>query len=303
MTGRLAILLAVLAAAPAAASPPALDPAFFPPGQSEAAEHLQLLGLAQVFPGRVLFEEPVPAADPVREEPVRVEDLRRKIRYLRVYRLEGALPTLVDNTGHAALILDLRYLDSTGAGAGLAALSGESEIPRSLRLVGEVPEGLRTSLQASAPEGAGREHPVVVLCNRRTAGPFEAVLHALQERGRIIGVGEATAGRTGFYRRHAGDPPVWIQCGEIRPPDGASLVGRGFVPRISVETTAEENYAGYFAYESGMALDWLLRHSDALSSGEDGEGEEEPGGADPVLQRGVDIIAALQVLGRLPDSD
>ncbi len=286
-----------------------LDPRFFPPDERGSAELLQLRGLAEVFPGRVLFEDPGIPPSPVREEAARVEELPRGIRYIRVYRLAEALPVLRAEAGHPALLIDLRYLRSGDGGGGLASLLTGTEPLAGVRLVGDVPEPVRNQLSAAPATPANRAHPAVVLCNRNTGGPFEAVLQALQEDGSVIGVGEATAGRTAFHRRHDAGQPVWVQCGEVRPPDGTSLVGRGFIPLVEVRTRAEESYRGYFAYETGIDIRFLIRHGEALpETGAEGKTDDETDDdavaePDPVLQRGVDIIAALQVLGRMPDSN
>jgi sulfur carrier protein ThiS len=140
---------------------------------------------------------------------------------------------------------------------------------------------------------------VIVLCNRETAGPFEAVLAKLQQHGAIIGVGEATAGRTGFYEKS--DHHTWILHGEIRPDEATSLVGTGFQPRIQLEINSEENYLSYHLYEAGTTIEQLLSQKNTMPNNEAMEVEGVLIKPDRILQRGVDIIAALQILQQQPE--
>ncbi|MFT6059959.1 MAG: hypothetical protein ACJAS5_001404, partial [Lentimonas sp.] len=70
-----------------------------------------------------------------------------------------------------------------------------------------------------------------------------------------------------------------------------------FEPRIRLESDAKENYLSYHLYEAGTDIMQLLRNEDS-SSDRDPIGEAESSSIEPdrILQRGVDIIAALQIL-------
>jgi C-terminal processing protease CtpA/Prc len=141
---------------------------------------------------------------------------------------------------------------------------------------------------------ADRNHPAIVLCNRETAGPFEALLSIMQQQGTIIAVGERTAGKTGFY--HNINPQTWMIQGELRPQSDVSLVATGFTPRIQIKVTAEENYSSYHLYEAGTPITRLLRQERNLTNTEYAATEDASIERDRILQRGVDIATALQVL-------
>ena len=102
-------------------------------------------------------------------------------------------------------------------------------------------------------------------------------------------MGETTAVQTGFYKQVEG--PAWLLEGEIRPADKTSLIGAGFVPRIQVKLTPEQSYTAYHWYEAGSPLKQILEGSRS------GENEDEPKQSiDPVLERAVEIVTALQIL-------
>ena len=84
----------------------------FPSLEKYDTEEIQLHGLATLYPGRVLFEHPSLSASCENREPARVEDLPREIKYIRLYRLDGAQAVLKQQRAHPALIVDFRYLKS-----------------------------------------------------------------------------------------------------------------------------------------------------------------------------------------------
>ncbi len=269
----------------------------FPSLEKYDTEEIQLHGLATLYPGRVLFEHPSLSASCENREPARVEDLPREIKYIRLYHLDGAQAVLKQQRAHPALIVDFRYLKSELAALQSLNAFEQNACLNGLTTTGQVPDGLISATNntgdSSAPQ---RSTPVIVLCNRETAGPFEAVLERLQRAGAIIAVGEATAGRTGFYEKT--NYEAWTLHGEIRPDAETSLVGTGFLPRIHLTTSAEENYLSYHRYEAGTSIVRLLRQERHTAADAD---HNEPFDIekitpDPVLQRGVDIVTALQVL-------
>jgi hypothetical protein len=275
------------------------DAALFPSLSDYSAETIRLHGLATLFPGRVLFEDPKLNTTTESRVATRVEDLPRGIKYIRLYRLDEAAAVLAEHQAHPTLILDFRFLKSELAAANTLGTFAMGQQIDKLTTIGSTPDSLIQADDSSLI--AQRDTPVIVLCNRETAGPFEAVLHQLQQTGAIIAVGEATAGRTGFYQQTK--QQAWLLNGELRPDSDTSLVGIGFEPRILLEIDAEENYLSYHLYEAGTSIAQLLRqenHTEAESHQtlEDDNILIEP---DRILQCGVDIIAALQILQQQPE--
>ena len=275
-----------------------IDAKLFPGFEDYSDEAIRLHGLAELFPSRVVFEDPKLVTSTESRVASRVDDLPRAIKYIRLYRLDEAEAVLAEFQAHPALILDFRFLKSEHAAIETLGCLAPEQWTDGLTTVGTVPEDLiEPSISAATP----RDTPAIVLCNRETAGPFEAILHKLQESGAIIAVGEPTAGRTGFYEKT--EHGAWILNGEIRPDSDTSLVGVGFQPRIQLELDAEENYLSYHLYEAGTTMTQLLRKENATGS----ESKQEIKGdrviiePDRILQRGVDIIAALKILQQQPE--
>jgi len=299
MTVRQLLRATVICALAGCSQAHGLDETLFPDLHTHSDETIRLHGLAQLYPGRVLFEEPHLTTTSESRVASRVEDLPREIKYIRLYRLDEAQAVLKAFQSHQALILDLRFLKSEGTAIGLFDHIATTGWTQQLTTVGTVPDGLiETELNDSYTL---RDTPVIVLCNRETAGPFEATLHTLQANGSIIAVGEPTAGRTGFY--NSVEPNTWILNGEIRPNPDTSLVGIGFEPRIQIALNAETNYLTYHLYEAGSDLTLLLRQTSKSNAHHDTTLDEQktPIETDQVLQRGVDIIAALQTLQHQPE--
>jgi len=273
------------------------DAALFPSLRDYSDEAIRLHGLAALFPDRVLFEQPQLEIHSESRVAARVEDLPRAIKYIRLYRLDEAKSVLAEFQTQAALILDLRFLKSNHTAVDIFSGFATAKQAKTLTIIGAVPTDLSTSGETPSTV---RDFPVIILCNRDTAGPFEAVLHQLQAAGAIIAVGESTAGRTGFYRKTSNN--AWILCGEVRPDGDTSLVGVGFEPRIRLESDAKQNYLSYHLYEAGTDIIQLLRNEDSSSDSDQASAPDshmiEP---DRILQRGIDIIAALQILQRQPE--
>jgi hypothetical protein len=292
MTVKQLLRSAVYAATAVFASAQDIDLSFFPGIEDYSDESIRLHGLAQLYPGRVLFDDPRLEITSASHEAARVDDLPRDIKYIRLYRLDETQQVLSEYKEHPALIVDFRYLKSELAAINLLHAFAQKEWLSELTLSGKVPEGL-INKRTAAPF-TQRDKPVVVLCNRETAGPFEAILDQLQRSGAIIAVGEPSAGRTGFYNKTGSG--AWTLHGEIRPDADTSLVGVGFQPRILIETSAEENYLSYHLYEAGTPITRLLRDNESKSDSDEAEKTLFDNEPDRVLQRGVDIVAALQIL-------
>lgn len=273
-----------------------LNPRFFPEIKQTDAEWIRLKGLAELYPQRILFEAPSSLPQSQRYEAAKYDTVRENINYIRVYRLHEAMPILMEHIDDPYLILDLRYLRAPSLGLELAHMLGLGDAEFSLKAMGEIPAKLAAQLapMEKAPS-TRRETPIVVLCNRETSGPFEATLQTLQDLGAVFAVGENTAGKTGFYQKME-TQPAWVLNGEIRPESNISLINLGFSPRIQIQTSQEENYASYNLYEAGTPLDRLLDSKQESSESDETDSSFDYTKPDRVLQRGVDIVAALQIL-------
>jgi hypothetical protein len=297
LKAKMPALLALITGALAQAGEPELSPKFYPGLDQYSDAQIRLHGLAALYPGKVLFEAPTSISANQRTEAARIEDLARDIKYIRIYRLDEAIVAIREHAAHPSLILDFRYVKSPGTASALASLlNGANELHAPTTL-GEVPDSITDELEALNSSSVNRSHPAIVLCNRETAGPFEAILYNSQKQGSIIAVGERTAGQTGFYQKI--ESLTWMIEGELRPETYISLVATGFTPRIQVKVTAEENYSAYNLYEAGTPINRLLRneyHNNKTASPAEQQADETPTAHDRILQRGVDIATALQVL-------
>lgn len=283
---------------------------FFPEIDQLPPETIYLAGLARLYPGRVIEHAPENFAAPGTRSlraPL-IEELPRGITYLRIYDLQSGLPQMAKSTRSPALIWDFRYLAGNYPQSRelleVMAEPGAAQRP-SLQTVGnfKTPQG-DPPQEASEPAQARRPgQPVIVLVNQRTRGPVEAALDALQATGSILTVGTRTAGMTGSYQAAPGTQGFWVIDGEIQAAEGASLLGRGLTPEIAVAVTPEADFVGYQLLETGYATADILKLE--LPSSETGAEPNEEGTlrpSDPVLQRAVEIVIALQVLGKLPSS-
>jgi len=265
---------------------------FFPNLEKVTDQELYYKGLAALYPKRVLFEDPQLSPLNDYHSATQVEDLPRQTTYIRIYRLNEAKIVLESHLADAALIIDLRYLRSNLAAVDIFSLLTLENTRLSLKSRGNIPMGL---LESPNKAEAKRTAPIIVLVNRETAGPFEAALAELQLSGSIIGIGEPTAGRTGFYQE---DPVgIWTVNGEITASNGESLIGKGFTPRIQIEIDPTENYLSYNLYEAGTPIEKLLREGiETVTATSDKPSKNESAHTDRVLQRGLDTVAALQIL-------
>ncbi len=248
-----------------------------PPLPPEFSQHSELelkwRGLASLYPGMVLTETP-PAFTPHTPREPLVAELPDGVTYLRVYDLPLAMPALEEHAGKTRLVLDLRYQQS------------------------QEPEAFTALIENTRPK-----HPLIVLVNHRTAGKLEVALENLQSEGKILAVGVPTAGETGSYRPVPGLDGFYVIDTQHLSHTGKSLLGTGFTPRIVVDTAPEEDYLGYQLVERGTPVEQVLQieyEAEVTEDGEEPEDDTEP--ADPILQRALDVIVALQVLGKLPPS-
>lgn len=296
-------------------------PQFFPDLHERSEAELLLAGLRSLYPKRVLTSPPngdLPA--PV---PPLVRTIGANGAYIRVLNLSEALPVIQENLSRQVLILDFRFLatdlDSTITLGSMLTRQPEMRLP----VLGEYPaRGADISDGALVIEGRQmrRAQPAVfTLSNHETQGPVEALLDQLKHDGEIISVGTPSAGRTAVFRQFPNLPRYYLIHGEIRAADGDSLVEEGFLPRVRVNVSAEEDLIGYSRLRDDVPLEQvvqarvakqrfdearLLRERGALPPQEVIE-EPQPDQDDPqpaldlILQRAINIVRALEALGEI----
>jgi len=306
------MLLPLLLSATLLALPPEVDPALFPDVEKVTSEEIELAGLSALYPGRILHEAPHTIDHEDQGRPAKAFDLPRNLTCLRVYDLDTALPKikqLLDDK--PALILDLRFVwaDAKPAEAFAALLSDAGLDYDTVHSEGAtLPEPAK--FPARDPKITKSAPVVLALVNGMTSGPLEAWLAAFQEKESVLLVGTTTAGQPAHYKTSVNHPGFYIIDGELLPVSG-SLVGSGVKPRFQVDVTPQESYTAYHFLENREDITTLLRH-DAPAPAPAKPAATTPAPipqsvpnqeiSDPVLQRAVDVVAALQVLGRLPSS-
>ena len=154
--------------------------------------------------------------------------------------------------------------------------------------------------------------PVFVLTNQATAGPIEALLAELKDKGQIISIGTRTAGRTGKFRHVETTPPLYILSGEWRPASGESLLNNGFTPSVLMNVPVDEDRKAYQAWTRGVSLRSLVA-ADPTDNDRDPSADlhqlltneipEAPAETtvDPILQRAYFIVTALRSMGKIAD--
>lgn len=236
---------------------------------------LKWRGLSTLYPDKVVIGQPPSFTPHSPREPLKAE-LPNDVTYLRVYDLTLAMDALTEIASERKLVLDLRYLG------------------------GNVPGGFATTL-----EKARVDNPAIVLVNHRTAGPVEVTLADLQADNRVLLVGMPTAGQTGKYRAVNGVDNVYLLENEDIPKTGESLLGKGLSPNIAVEIEPEDDYRAYHLVERGTPIERVLDidfEVEVNGPAESDVVETSAMPADASLQRALDVIVALQVLGKLPPS-
>lgn len=310
----LALTLIALAALPL---PPETNPELFPGAEQYSAAEVELAGMMALFPGHILHGPPR-ANDPANTgRPPKMAQLPRDVYYLRIYDLAASLPQIEQCLNQQLVILDFRYVTADAASseafAGLLAKAGLASAP--LQGIGTIKEP--EPLPAPKTENKDHSPPVVLaLVNGQTSGPLEAWLEVFQEKESVLAVGQPTAGQPGKYEKYDSQPGYYIITGELRPESG-SLTGVGVKPRFLVEVTPQQNDVAYFTVERGTVdISNMLRHertaTTAAPAAATGNATSAPPATqsvtvtteatDLVLQRAVDVVAALQVLGRVPAS-
>jgi hypothetical protein len=301
-----------------------LFPAEFFPGLHERSQgELLLAGLRSLFPKRILVSPPQ-AELPEPVAPL-VRPIGRDGTYIRVFNLAEALPEIERHLTRQVLLLDFRFLsaDLESTMALGALLTRQSRVR--LQVIGDYPvQGVRLENGAVVANGRHLRRPnqaVFTLSNHETRGPIEALLQQLKHDGDTISVGTGSAGQTAAFRQFPELPSYYLIRGEIRGAEGSSLLENGFVPRVSVTVSQEEDLIGYSSLRGEVTLEQVVqarvtkpRFDEARLLRERGdrsplqpetapqqEDEESPA-LDLVLQRAMNIVKALQALGQIAGS-
>ncbi len=301
------------------ALPPGVDPALFPDAAARPPAEIELAGLSVLYPGRVLRDAPFTPDVGNEGRAPQVWELGRGdqphwVTLVRVYDLGAVGPKLGEWLTRTNVILDLRYVSGNATDAetfaGILAKAGLASVPMqaagTLTAPAELPHGtVAEAHPLTAP-------PVLVLTNGKTAGPLEAWLAAFQAKESLLAVGTPTAGQPGVYKTAEAASPYYVLAGELQP-GARSIAGTGLQPRFPVDVMPEQNFRAYMDVEHGTEPATLLRHDTLTTQAQIAAPASATGtgaapvlpkddSGDPVLQRAVDIVAALQLLGRMPAS-
>lgn len=302
-----------------------IDPDLFPteffPGVMEISpQELMFAGLRTLYPNRILTEPPqteLPESSP----PI-LRDLEGSGSYIRVRNLADALSVIEEGLTQPLLVLDFRFLttdlESTIELGSLLTLQKSL----TLQIVGDYPLEKDSSKPAVVIESAGLRKPgqtIFTLSNHETRGPIEALLAELKAADDIISVGSASAGGTASFKPFPNLESYFLIAGEIRPSDNRSIVASGFVPQVEVSVAPDDDRLAYSALREGVELDDLVevrvkktRFDEARllreRNGESSQNSDQPDDAeeisqlphDTILQRALQIVKALQALGRIP---
>ena len=212
--------------------------------------------------------------------------------FLEEQRARGGTGTILDLRGAAGDSLRL-----TDAVAGLFAPPGAAlyEVRNGL---GEVLETHRTS-----EDGEPRERPpLIVLTDRGTRGPAEALAAACRHLPGAMLVGEPTYGDAGLRETVSfAEDAVWrIATRWIVMPDGERYDRTGVQPHIEVTRAIPQPMAATNAPSAGNATE----DADRTDGEELTEKERENRrlaarvAGDPVLSRAADILLGLRALDR-----
>lgn len=298
---------------------PDLFPAEFFPSLSTVSEtELLLAGLRSRYPERILTE--VPAAEVPDPAPPVVRELAGGGTYIRVKHLAEALPVIQEHLSESLLLLDLRFLTTDFDSAlDLGALLTRQEA-LNLAVAGSYPVDSAyldgDTISVPSKEIRQADQTVFTLTNHETRGPLEAVLAQLKNDDDIISVGISSPGETADFQPFPGFDSYYLIRGEIRPSDKNSLVESGFVPRVQVEADPHADQVAYRSLRESVSLEDLVqtrvdkpRFDEArllrgdlpgTPAQDDEEESDEPDlPRDTILQRALNIVKALQALGRI----
>lgn len=273
-----------------------LSPELYPGLQEKSGDEIALAGLAALYPGRILQTPPPTTSSATAGKKPLQATFAGNIAYWRFYQISSALPEPASPP--RALIVDLRYLQ-TRPDQTIDCLNFSAQVfgvtPR-LKTLGDYP--LPTPSLATAEKTPAR---IIVLVNHKTSGPIEAVLADLQARGKTILVGTASAGQTASYQPFENRPGWWRASGEIQTETlPTSHVGTGVIPQMQVAASPENDLLAWQWIERGATPESVLRlghlRETTTASNTDQPAAEDSPGTDLILQRGYDVLAALQVV-------
>lgn len=267
-----------------------LSPALFPGLDQYTDDELRLHGLASLYPERILFNAPERHVPDRSQRAASAETLQNSIAYLRIYRFDEAVEALNAQLNAPSLIIDLRYAQSRGVELEFFDRLSPDPLPTQIQCTGN-PNAFSLNAITQHPRRTPELAPPVILINAQTAGPFEAALQALQHSGAILCVGSSSAGKTAHYKRQSDH---WIIDAEIQAKTLPSLIPDGLTPRIPVSVEAEHDFIAYQLYESGSELIDLLPTPNTHEHTSVAPSSDQP--VDHILHRGIEIVAALQIL-------
>src|SRR5262245_51461431 len=213
-----------------------------------------------------------------------------------------------------AVIVDLRASQAT-TDLPLAAEFAKRFCPKGKTLFALRKPSGRQDRIFSSDRDPGFRGLVMVLADGDTVGGSEAVAAALRFYNKALVIGQATAGRAAEYS----DLPLpsgkilRVAVAEVISPEGRSLFPEGVKPDLPVEMSlsekrqifqsSSEKGMGPFIYETGrphMSEAALLAGTnpelEAAEAAQQrrGRAPEKPPPHDPVLQRALDVVTALE---------
>lgn len=196
--------------------------------------------------------------------------------YLRIERFTEATPAEflrlrrdLAAQGARALIIDLRGNPGGSLPAAVACLDGLLDADATVaEQVARNPA--RSFTWRASVETMPRPVAVAVLVDQGTASAAEVVAAALADHRRGVVVGATTSGKDTVQQQIGlpGGDAILLTVARLRRPGGQPLAG-GVVPAVVVATTVADG--------------WRLR--------------QDPGAADPLLERALDALHALRAAG------
>lgn len=250
------VALLCLATAVAAAGAAELPAAYFPADAATPTDAEGWATLAAAFPHRL--EAAASGAPRLVSPPATRLATRSGVDYVRVRRLGDNLATLAAALETEQVVIDLRYVRGDFAES-LQFAQLLARHPLQVEIAGAGGAG-PIVVEPTGRRKAGQRS--VILVNRATAGPLEALLDALQAAGDVLLVGTPTAGDTGYFPDSpAGgpQPPDWrVIGGDFRRAGGPSLLDVGATPGLLVESPPADEEAAYLALDAGTPIGELL---------------------------------------------
>ncbi|MDT8287051.1 MAG: S41 family peptidase [Elusimicrobiales bacterium] len=246
----------------------------------------------------------------IKTEAVRFKMLDNKIGYIKLIDFTGHVTEDVDRAmeslkakGMEALVIDVRY----NPGGLLSASVDISKlfIDDNRMIVytkGRRPENyqeFRAGSKAPFPS-----LPVVVLVNRYSASASEILAGALQDNKRAVIIGERTFGKASVQSMIplSDKSALRLTIAKYYTPSGKSIhrdakgENGGIAPDIEVKVDRETETK---LIKQGEELFYPGKEGEKSPPGGDKNGKEKPKVRDEVLERGLELLKAREVLGNL----